>query len=255
MQSIFDLTSSDLVRAFNFISKVCAAELGEINILSTDRIIRSIGADYFWDRAKRSGNSKLSMEILNAGYKRVYSIHLGEENSCIEFDFRIYISSSNYENKFSVVYLKNPRFTKDQEVSINIIIPDLSEVTESEISSKHIKIFNIINNIFMCFLNVNHDPLICGMGTVVGFDSGINNSSINYKYIKDLSFIFTLLTGLFPEEFVPADEVDGTNKDLISISDTMFRDQELIGRAREGHVIIIDHDQLLFDYMIDIGNR
>lgn len=248
MQSLFNLTTGDLVRGFNFISKICAAELGEINILPTDRIVTSAcDADYLWNRAKNAENDHV--EFLNAGYKRVYRTHFGGNESYDDMDFHIYIS--NLDNSYSVLYLREAKFTKDQQASINVIIPDLSKVVGDKIVSKDMIIYKVIYNIFNYFLNINHDPCICGSGTAILHEvSALNKSSISY--IRKLSSVFTLLTGLFPEEFVPEQEM---SQELINISDTMFHDQTLIGRAKEGHVVIMGVGGYhLFDYLYEIGS-
>ena len=147
------------------------------------------------------------------------------------------------ENKY-VSFLKEAKFTKDQTMSINIVIPDLSYVTGDETISKDMRIYKIIYNIFNYFLNISHDPFFYGMET----DASTFNKSI-IKYISKLSSVFTLMTGLFPEGFIPDHKM---SEDLIDISDDMFR--TLTGRSREGHAIIKESEDLLLDYMSKISN-
>lgn len=244
MQSLFNLTTGNLIQGFNFISKICAAELGEINILPTDRIITSaVDAEYFWERAKNGANVPMAIGILNAGYKRVYRTHFSEDPYSI-INFRIYISNMGSKNSKYVSFLKETKFTKDQTMSINIVIPDLGYVTGDETISKDMRIYKIICNIFNYFLSINHDPFFYVMeaGTST-FDKSI------IKYISKLSSVFTLMTGLFPEGFVPDNEM---SEDLIDLSDDMFR--TLTGRSREGHAIIKESEDLLLDYMFKISN-
>lgn len=253
MQSVFDLSTAELIRGFNFISKVCAAELDEITINPTDRIITSANdGEYFWEKVKRVSNSDKAMGILDAGYKRMYRLHFGKKDEFNEIDIRIYISNLESENNRYVSFLREVKFTKDQVASINMVIPDLSIMTESETISKNMKVFKTIYNIFRCFLNANHDPLICGCGTLIT-DINFPMAESANNYIKDLSRIFTLLTGLFPEGFVPDHEMSDR---LIKIAETMYQDRTLIDRAREGHIIIMGVNCFkLLEYMERIGGE
>lgn len=248
MQSIFDITTDNLIKGINFISKVCAAELGEINILPTDRIISSAmnkDTEFFWDRALNTEQYRPSIEYLKAGYKRVYRTILRNENVQYndDTDFRIYVSNIEGDTRVSV--LNEIKITKDQTSNINIIIPNLYYVKGNENIDKDQCLFIIIKNIFAFFLKANRNSYECGNRGLSVLNI-FNVSKKMNKFINDFASVFAILTGLFPDDFAP----NKMSRKLLTLSEIMFKNEKLMSKAKDGYMIINNtKDYLFIDYM------
>lgn len=242
MVSVLDIETEDLIRGFNFISRVFAAELGEAEISPTDRITASaqnIMTETLWERMCARRTKDDLKDLLDRSYRRCYRFtckksKLGESL----FDFRIYVANFTIEESDRVISYGIPLFTTDQDNVVLVVIPNMScKQVDND------RLFKVIRSVFTRLLY-----------NCRGYSK---EEHVYFKSFLELVIkFFALLTGLFPESFDPKlehyMEAEKLYQDIMNNSRNN-PEGGFMSVSRTGYMMMNNDPNTLIQYLVQLA--